>query len=419
MRVMSIKRSTFSTWAAEEAPGARPTGDASAGSAHLDAERQRQARRYARQHHILLLVDLALGGAVVLGVLLTGLGFTLRDALAATAGWQPLARWAPAQIAAYFGVFYGVYFVLDLPLSFYGSYVLPHRYGLATQKLGGWVADLLKGLALSLVFALAAVELVYALLAVTPTWWWLWVGGAMLVFTVVLANLAPVLLLPLFYKLTPLPDGELKSRLLALAARARTRVRGVYSMNLSARTRAANAALMGLGNTRRIVVGDTLLQTFTPDEIEVVLAHELGHQVHRDIPKQVAFQTVVTLGGLYLVNLALRAVVDAVSGYHGLADVATMPVLAAALGMFGLVTMPLTNGFTRWVEHQADVYALETTRNVPAFISAMTRLANQNLSEADPAPWIEFLLYDHPSVGRRIAFARRYAAAHGLAVTAE
>jgi STE24 endopeptidase len=418
VRVIPIARLACSgpaLWAVEEGEGsaAASAADRPAGDIQLDAERQRQAQRYARQRHVLLLVNLALGAVVVLALLLSGLAFALRDALAGAARWQPLTHWAPLQVAAYFGVLYGAYFLLDLPLSFYGGYTLPHRYGLSTQRLRGWVADLGKGLALSVVFELAAVEFVYALLAVTPNAWWLWVGGAMLLVTVVLANLGPVLLMPLFYKFTPLPDGDLKSRLLALAERAHTRVRGVYSMNLSTRTRAANAGLTGLGNTRRIVVGDTLLESFTPDEIEVVLAHELGHQVHHDIPMLIAVQTGVTLGGLFVVNLVLHAVVATVPAYHGLADVATITLLAATLGVFGLVMLPLTNGSSRWAERRADGYALETTHNVPAFISAMTRLANQNLAEAEPAPWIEFLLHDHPSTGRRIAFAHRYAAEHG------
>ncbi len=162
-------------------------------------------------------------------------------------------------------------------------------------------------------------------------------GVAALFVSVILANLAPVLLLPLFYKLTPLPAGEVRAKALALAALARTRVRGVYSMNMSAKTTAANAAVMGLGNTRRIVIGDTLLDRYTPDEIEVVVAHELGHQVHRDIPKLIAVQSVVTLGGFYLASLTLNLVVTNVPGYHGLSDPATMPLLAAVLGIFGLV----------------------------------------------------------------------------------
>lgn len=383
----------------------------------LDQQRQREARRYAAIRRILALVGLGVDAAVVVALLFTRLGFALRDALAGAAVWRPLAHsaWAPLQVAGYFGVIFGVLFVLGIPLSFYGGYVLARRYGLSTQNLRGWIVDQLKGLALSLVFELAAVELVYALLALAPSTWWLWAAGVMLVFTVVLANLYPVLLLPIFNKLTPLPDGELKDRLLALARRAHTRVRGVYSMNMSVRTRAANAMLAGLGNTRRIIVGDTLLDTFTPDEIEVVLAHELGHHVHHDVPKLVAAQAALTFGGLYLVNLVLHAVVGGVRGYQGLADAATIPLVAAALGVFGLVTMPLGNAFSRWVERNADVYALESTGNVRAFMGAMTRLANQNLAEAEPAAWVEFLLYDHPSVGRRLALGRRYAAEHGQA----
>lgn len=378
----------------------------------VDVARQRQARHYARQRQRLSLMSMAIP-AVVIGILLfSQLGFGLRDALVGTVGWTPLVGWEPLRIAAYFGVLFGVLTILDFPLTYYSGFILPHRYGLATQTVGAWLLDQAKGLALTLPFEVAAVEFVYWLLAAAPETWWLWTGLALLIFTAVLSNLVPVLLLPIFYTLTPLPDGDVKRRTLALAARARTRVRGIYSMNLSAKTTAANAMVTGLGNTRRIVIGDTLLDRYTPDEIEVVVAHELGHQVHHDIPKLIAFSTVVTLGGLFLVNLALHAVVSRVTLYTGLADAATMPLVGAVLGVFGLVTLPLTNGFSRVVERQADAYALETTGKVEAFISAMTRLANQNLAELDPAPLIEFLLYNHPSIGKRLVFARRYAARH-------
>jgi STE24 endopeptidase len=376
--------------------------------------RQRQARRYARQRQRLSLVSMGIT-VVVIGVLLfTGLGFALRNALAPTAGWMPIPGWEPLRVAAYFGVLLVALSILDLPLSIYGGFLLPRRYGMSTQSFGAWTRDQVKGLALSVPFELAAVTFVYWLLAAAPTTWWLWTGLALLIFTVVLSNLLPVLLLPIFYKLTPLPDGEVKSRALALAERARTRVRGIYIMHLSAKTTAGNAMVTGLGNTRRIVIGDTLLNHYTPDEIEVVVAHELGHQVHRDIPKLIAVSSIVTLGGLFIANLALHAVVSRVTLYTGLADAATLPLVGAVLGVFGLVTLPLNNGFSRLVEHQADAYALESTGKVDAFISAMTRLANQNLSELDPSPIIEFLLYDHPSIGRRIAFGRRYATEHGI-----
>jgi STE24 endopeptidase len=393
--------------------GVAPQGEPQEGAstpAELDPARQVEARRYARQRRWLSVVNLAIS-ALVIGVLLFGgLSFWLRDTLTSfVGGWEPVPGWQPLLVAAYFLALALAVTIIDLPLSYYSGYVLPHRYGLSTQTRGGWAWDLVKGLALALVFELVAVVFVYWLLAVSPDWWWLWLGAAALFVSVILANLAPVLLLPLFYKLTPLPEGEVRAKTLALAALARTRVRGVYSMNMSAKTTAANAAVMGLGNTRRIVIGDTLLDRYTPDEIEVVVAHELGHQVHWDIPKLIAVQTVVTLGGFYLASLTLNAVVTRVPGYHGLSDPATMPLLAAVLGVFGLLILPLNNGFSRLVESQADGYALALTGKVEAFKSAMTRLANQNLAELTPPAWVEFFLYDHPSTGKRLAYADRWA----------
>lgn len=391
-------------------PPSAPDGDAAATEpATLDDDRQALARRYARQRQTLSLINLGIS-AVVIGVLLfSGLGFGLRDALVGVSAWSPAWGWQPLRIAAYLSVLFVVSTVLGLPLGYYSGLTLPRRYGLSTQTTSGWIADQAKELALSVVFEVVAVEALYLLLAIAPTTWWLWAGLLTLGVTVVLANLLPILILPIFYKLTPLPEGDILTRTLALAARAQTRVRGVYAINMSSRTTAANAMVTGLGNTRRIVLGDTLLDHYTPDEIEVVVAHELGHQVHNDIPKLIVAQTVITLGGLYLVNVALHTVVAAIPAFHGLNDSATLPLIAATLGVFGLVTLPLVNGFSRRVERQADVYALESTGKTAAFISAMTRLANQNLAELEPSPIVEFLLYNHPAIGRRLALAQAFA----------
>ena len=372
----------------------------------LDPERQTLARRYARQRYWLSAVDLAISAVLILVLLFGGLGFAIRDALAPLAVWQPVSGWRPLEIALYFLILAVATLIIGLPLRLYGGYLLPRRYGLSTQSFRSWTADQFKGLALSLPVELAGILGIYLLLAVAPTTWWLWTSLAILFFTVLLANLAPVIFLPLFFKLTPLPEGNVRQRALALAATAGTRVRGIYSMNMSAKTTTANAAVIGLANTRRIVIGDTLLDRYTDDEIAVVVAHELGHQVHRDIPKLIVVQTLTTLCGLAAVSLVLRLAVGEVSLYHGLADPATMPLLAAVFGVFALIFLPLTKGFSRRVEHQADVYALSTTRDPEAFIGAMTRLANQNLAELDPPRPVEFMLYNHPSIGRRLAYAR-------------
>jgi STE24 endopeptidase len=378
-------------------------------TATLDPARQQQARRYATLRRWLGLADLALG-AVALGVVFAlGLHLRLRDALAGLATWQPAHGWAPLLVAAYSAIFIVGYTLLTLPLGIYGGFTLPHRFGLGRQTFGAWLGDQAKGTALSLVLGVGMLEVLYLLLATQPLTWWLWLGAILLVFTVILANLAPVLILPLFFKLEPMPDGDLRDRLLRMAERAHTRVRGVFVMQMSRKTSEGNAAVMGLGNTRRIVVGDTILRDYTPDEVEVVLAHELGHQVHADIWKGILVQTVLTLGGLALVNLGLHAIVgQAGAGLTGLSDAATLPVLALLFGLYGLVTGPLGNTYSRMVETQADQYALDMTRDPATFISAFHRLANQNLAQLDPNPVVEALFYDHPAIGRRIRHAEQW-----------
>lgn len=368
----------------------------------IDNERQQKAKEYARIKHRLLALDLILTAAAMIFVLASGLSVWLREVvMRATPNFY-------AQVALYFAIGVIGYGILFLPLTYYSGFVLPHRYGLSTQSLRSWGADLAKGGALSLVLGGIVIKVIYFLLVNAPQWWWLIAAGVMLLFSVLLANLAPVLIFPLFFKFKPLDDAELVARLLRLTERAHTRVNGVYTMQLSDKTTAANAAFMGLGNTKRIVLGDTLYQNFTPDEIETILAHELGHQAHNDIVWGIAVQTLLTLVGFYIANLVLVAGV-AWFGFTGIADLAAMPLLALALGAFGFITMPLSNGYTRWREVNADRYALTLTRNPQAFISAFEKLANQNLAEVEPEPWVEWLLYDHPSIAKRVALGRGFA----------
>jgi STE24 endopeptidase len=184
-------------------------------------------------------------------------------------------------------------------------------------------------------------------------------------------------------------------------------VQGVFKFDMSRRTKAANAALTGLGNTRRIILGDTLIDEFTTDEIETVLAHELGHHVHKDIPLSMLVESLLTLLGLYLASLGLNWGVG-VFRFEGPADIAALPLFMLVIGAYGLVTMPLGNAFSRWRERRADEYALRETGMGIAYASALTRLANQNLADADPEPWVEFILYSHPALSKRIAMAEAY-----------
>jgi STE24 endopeptidase len=369
----------------------------------LDPERQEQAKRYARLQRRLMLVDLAFGALYLLAWLFSGWSEALRDALQSRFDNEWLI------VAAYGLVFGGLYALLNLPLSYYEGFVLPHRFGLSHQSLMGWIGDQIKTALVGGVLGLFLLEVIYLILRNAPHTWWLWAAGVLLLFNVILANLAPVLLFPIFYKFEPLDEqhAELKSRLMQLAEQANTRVRGVYSFDMSRRTSAANAALAGLGNTRRIILGDTLIREFTTEEIETVLAHELAHHVHRDIPWGIAIETVITLAGLYLASLGLDWGIT-YFGFAGEADVAALPLLGLTLGAFGLITMPLLNAYSRWRERRADEYALQITGNGAAFASAFTRLANQNLADADPPAWEEFLLYSHPALSKRIALAQSY-----------
>ena len=369
----------------------------------LDPEKQKQAKEYARIHRRLWLVDTVFSAVYALLWLFLGWAASLRNWL----GTFTSNEWLIVPL--FVVIFGGIYTVINLPLSYYNGFVLPHRYGQSNQSLRDWVIDQLKGLAIGTPLGLLLLELLYLALRATGDLWWLWAAGGMLVFTVLLSNLAPVLIMPLFNKYVPLGDEhkELADRLLELAQRANTKVRGVFKYDMSKRTNAANAALTGIGNTRRIVLGDTLINEFSTDEIETVLAHELGHHVHRDIPVLITFGTLSTNLSLFLASLVLKWATN-YFGFNGPSDVAAFPALMLIFSAYGLITMPLDNAISRWRENMADDYALQSTGKKEAFASAFTRLANQNLGEVDPEKWVVWLFYSHPPLGERIAKANNW-----------
>jgi STE24 endopeptidase len=368
----------------------------------IDPEKQKQAKEYSRIRRRLWLVDTLFSGLYMAAWLFFGWSISLRDQLTSitTNDWL--------LVALYIAVLGGIYSILSLPLGYYAGFVLPHRFGQSNQSFKDWVVDQLKGLAIGAPIGLLMLELLYLALRLTGEWWWLWVAGGLLLFNVLLSNLAPVLIMPLFNKYVPLGDEhkDLQDRLLKLAERAKTKVKGVFKFDMSKRTKAANAALTGLGNTRRIILGDTLINEFTVDEVETILAHELGHHVHRDIPFLIAFGTLSTTLGLFIASQALGLAISRF-GFSAPSDIAAFPALALILGAYGLLTMPLDNALSRWRENMADDYALTSTNKAEAFASAFTRLANQNLGEIDPEKWVVFMFYTHPPLGERIEKARK------------
>ncbi len=298
--------------------------------------------------------------------------------------------------------------VLEMPFAYYQGYLLEHRYGLSTQSLGHWLSDQVKGVLLGVVLGIAGTSVVFGALRNWPDDWW-WISAVVFALaTIGLARVAPVFLLPIFYKFKPLDRPALVGRLLALATRARTDVVGVFEWVLSGHTRKANAALAGMGKTRRILLSDTLLADYSEDEIEVILAHELAHHVHRDLWRGIAVQAVALGAGFYALDLVLRALEHPLE-LRGISDPAGLPMLLLIGGVWSFLVMPVANAVSRAQERAADRYALKTTRNVDAFVTAMKRLSHQNLAEEYPSPIVRWLFYSHPPIRERIDAARAFA----------
>lgn len=356
-----------------------------------------KAAKYHRLQRRASVGSLIVSAALLLTLVVSGWTLSLRTFS------EQLIPAAPA--LAYVSLLTVLAEALSLPLAFYGGFVLERRYGLSNERIGGWLLDQAKSCAITLLLGCAAAALVYQLIRWSPEWWWLTAGAVFAVLIVVLTNLAPVLLLPLFYSVKPLQRETLRARLLALAERAGARVLGAYEWGLGAKTRKANAALTGVGATRRILVSDTMLAEYSEEEIEVVLAHELAHHVHGDIWKFIGFESVLVLAGFYLAAKAL----ESLAGFFGLrsvADVAGLPLLLLAAGFVSVLMIPAAHAMSRAFERSADRFALDLTRNPAAFISAMRRLGAQNLAEEHPSKIVQWLFYSHPPVGERIAMAR-------------
>jgi STE24 endopeptidase len=363
-----------------------------------------EARRYNRIRRWLGISDFAVGFAFLVVLLMTGWSGWLRD-VAYRLGFQNYTL----AVFMYLLLLLAIGKVLGIGFDVYG-FRLERRYKLSTQRLRGWFWDEVKGFLVGLLLGAMVVELLYFTIRQWPQDWWLLAWALFMVLFIVLAQLAPVLLFPIFYKFEPLENEELRRRLVVLSERAGTRVRGVYRWKLSEKTKKANAALTGLGVTRRIILADTLLDNYTEDEIEAVLAHELGHHVHRHILKSIFVQAAITLFGFWAANWALHYAVDHhLFDFVQISDFADLPLLALVATVLSFLLMPALNAYSRYNERQADRYAFESIASIDPFISSMNKLADQNLAERSPAQWVEWLFHSHPSISRRLKAAADWA----------
>jgi STE24 endopeptidase len=364
-----------------------------------------KATRYHRSKRRSSLVSLAWVVLLLTGLLATGLNVSLRAVAESIAPAGSSFWFAPVTVIVYVTLLMLVNEVVGVPLAFYSGFVLERRYGLSNEALGSWLRDEMKALALGVVLSAAAATVLYGLIAWSPDWWWLTAGLTFAFLIVGLTQLSPVLLLPLFYRVKPLEKESLRARLLALADRAGARVFGAYEWGLSDKTRKANAALAGIGATRRILVSDTMLAEYSDDEIEVVLAHELAHHLHGDIWKGIVFESTLIVAGFYVAARLLETLSRSL-GLRDSTDVAGLPLLLLAAGAVSVVMLPVAHAMSRVYERRADRFALDLTRNPAAFISAIRRLGAQNLAEEHPSRIVQWLFYSHPPLRERIAAAQ-------------
>ncbi|MCI0483017.1 MAG: M48 family metallopeptidase [candidate division NC10 bacterium] len=358
-----------------------------------------RGQSYMGGRYLLFGIRSAVQLSFLLLLIVTPAGRILRDLCTAWAGhrpWLALTLYAVSLLL--------LYRLLLLPLELYGGYYREHMYGLSTQDLGGWFRDWAKGLLLQLVMLVPTVNLLYLFIRRDPVRWFVPTTVILGALILLLTFLAPVVIDPLFHRFTPLEDPALRTRILRLAERAGIPVEQVLVADASRRTVKANAYVTGFGRTKRIVLYDTLLKRSSADEVEAVLAHEMGHRMYHHIWKGVGLSVVALFVGLGITALVLRW-----GSARGLitdpADPAGLPLLALTLFVLSLVMLPVQNAISRHFERQADRTVLELTGNREAHIKVEVDLARANLADVTPPRWAVLLLYSHPPVLERIAIA--------------
>ena len=359
------------------------------------------AKKYSRTNRTLSLTQTVIFYALLLILLFTGLSETLAGYAYSYSSNDYIA------LLIFIAIIGIAESLITFPLNFYSDYILEHKYGLSNQTISIYFKEKLKGLALAIVLGIPLLLAFYFILRTFPELWWLILGMFLFLISVVFGRLAPTLIMPIFYKFKPIQNESLNERIMNLSKKAGVTIQGIFTFDMSKNTKKANAAFTGMGKSKRIILGDTLVDKFNEDEIEVVFAHEMGHYTKKHIAKLVTVSTVLTFAGLYIVSLLYKSSLN-YFGFENVYDIAAIPLLFLYFSLYGLVTSPITNILSRKFEWEADSYALETTRNKSAFITAMEKLADQNLADRKPNEIIEFLFHSHPSIEKRVQFAKNY-----------
>ena len=389
-----------------QAPAPSPSSGAAETGPVAVPEPTEKALRYYRSGNTLWVVENLWGFAVPLIILFTGLSARIRTLASRMAG----GRWFLT--IAFFAVLYGLLgFVIDLPLAYCTGFARPHAYGLSEQLPSKWWGDAFKGLGVGLVMSAVTLWIPYLLLKKSPKRWWLYTTIVAVPLVVLLQMITPVFIEPLFNKFGPMKDKALEQRILSLADRAGISGGKVYEVEKSVDTKTVNAYVNGVGQTKRIVLWDTTLQKLKPEETLFVMGHEMGHFVLGHVRQLVVLISFLILVGLVVVHLTANGLIARYKerlGFDSLADVASLPLLSLIFGLAFFVLTPAVYAFTRLVEHQADVFGLEITKDSRNAATAFVKLQQENLAIPRPGPIHKLFRESHPPLGERIDFANAY-----------
>lgn len=363
-----------------------------------------EAKEYNRRELFCDLADRGLDLAY-----LSGMAFVLAKPIDTWLESLPGLSTLSARLAVMYVIVTVAHAMVSFPLSLYSGHILEHQFQMSRQTFGAWLRRYLKRNGLTLAFGLALTQGLYWMIWLCGPNWWIVAAAGYFVLSIVLGQLAPVLILPLFYKIERLEDETLADRFSRLSEGTGLSIEGVYRMQMSDETVKANAMLAGLGKTRRVIMGDTLLEGFSPEEIEVIFAHEVGHHVHHHIRKLILTGLIYSTAGFYLCDRMLAWWVGSVQGHVDYAElpVYTLPFLTLVITIFSWFVEPLQNGMSRYFEVQSDTYALTSTGLKDAYRSAFTKLAKLNKADPNPHPLEVFLFHSHPPISDRLALADR------------
>lgn len=370
----------------------------------LDPERKEKLIEYSQFRNIWRFVEFFISLGLMSLVLFTGFSAKLRD-------WAKVGKYKFFILWIFTILFILTDFILNLPFTIYSGFVVEQDFGFMNQTFGGWFGEQALSLGLAVVFTIIPVWFLYWLINRSKRWWaWFTVGA--IPFIILMMVIVPVYVAPLTNDFEPVKNEQVRNEVHALAEKAGIGDADIFEVNGSKQSTKVNAYVTGMFSSKRIVLYDTLIDNFTIDEIRFVMGHEMGHYIMNHMWQGLAVALLFVCFALWLTNLTIHAVIRKFKRFFkfdSLGDYASLPLIMIFISIISFVFQPITNGFSRYDEHQADIYGMDITGvSGEVAATAFDKLAALNLSDPDPNPLIEFWFYSHPALNKRMEFVRNY-----------